>query len=47
MRRSSPGVYDQDDWDFVDDRTRRLWPFYNEEYAMDAYVDYFAELQSG
>lgn len=39
------GVYDQDDWDFIDDRTRRLWPIYNEEFAMDAYVDYFAALQ--
>jgi hypothetical protein len=39
------GVYAQDDWDWIDDRTRRLWTVYNEEYAMDAYVDYFAALQ--
>ncbi|MCW3013638.1 MAG: hypothetical protein JWO02_730 [Solirubrobacterales bacterium] len=38
------GVYDAADWDFVDDRTRRLWDLYNEEYAYDAYVDKFASL---
>lgn len=38
------GEYKQSDWDFVDDRTRRLWPLFNEEYAYDAYVDNFAAL---
>lgn len=38
------GEYRQADWDFVDDRTRRLWPLFNEEYAYDAYVDNFAAL---
>jgi hypothetical protein len=38
------GVYDAADWDYVDDRTRRLWDLYNEEYAYDAYVDKFAAL---
>jgi hypothetical protein len=36
------GVYSQTAWDLVDDRTRRLSPIYNEEYALDAYVDNFA-----
>jgi hypothetical protein len=38
------GEYRQSDWDYVDDRTRRLWPIFNEEYAYDAYVDNFAAL---
>ena len=38
------GVYDQSDWFFVDDRTRRFWELANEEYGMDAYVDQFAVL---
>ena len=38
------GVYDHSEWDFVDDRTRRLWEIYNEEYSYDAYVDKFAAL---
>jgi hypothetical protein len=38
------GVYDQADWFFVDDRTRRLWEIANEEYSMDAYVEQFATL---
>jgi hypothetical protein len=38
------GVYDQDDWFFVDDRTRRFWEIANEEYGMDAYVEQFAVL---
>ena len=36
------GTYDQAEWDRVDDRTRRLWQVYNEEYALDGYVDNFA-----
>lgn len=38
------GTYSQSEWDKVDDRTRRLWPLYNEEYALDGYVDNFAAL---
>jgi hypothetical protein len=38
------GEYRQADWDYVDDRTRRLWPLFNEEYSLDAYVDNFAAL---
>ena len=38
------GVYDQEDWFFVDDRTRRFWQIANEEYGMDAYIDQFAVL---
>lgn len=40
------GVYDQAEWEFVDERTQRLMPLFNEEYAMDAYVDKFAALSS-
>ena len=38
------GVYDQSDWFFVDDRTRRFWEIGNEEYGMDAYVEQFGVL---
>jgi hypothetical protein len=38
------GEYRQSDWDFVDDRTRRLWPLFNEEYSLDAYIDNWAAL---
>ncbi len=38
------GVYDTNDWFFMDDRTRRFWEIANEEYGMDAYVDQFAVL---
>jgi hypothetical protein len=38
------GTYSQAAWDLIDDRTRRLWPLYNEEYALDAYVDNFAAM---
>lgn len=40
------GVFDQSEWQFVDDRTERLMGLFNEEYAMDAYVDKFAALSS-
>jgi hypothetical protein len=35
------GLYKQDEWQFIDDRTRRLWPLHNEEYSMDAYLGLF------
>lgn len=37
------GTYRQSQWEFIDDRMRRLWPIFNEEYAMDAYIDHFAQ----
>jgi hypothetical protein len=38
------GTYRQGDWDGFDERTRRLFPVYNEEYAVDGYVDHFNAL---
>jgi len=38
------GEYVQAEWDFVDDRTRRLWGIFNEELSLDLYVDNFAAL---
>jgi hypothetical protein len=38
------GEYSQREWDYIDDRTRRLWEIFNEEYSLDAYVDNFAGL---
>jgi len=38
------GTYRQKDWEFIDERTRRFWPVFNEEYSLDAYVDNFAAL---
>jgi hypothetical protein len=28
----------------IDERTRRFWPVFNEEYSLDAYVDHFAAM---
>lgn len=39
------GTYRQDDWEFVDERTERFRALFNEEYALDAYVDTFAQPQ--
>ena len=39
------GTYDQAQWEFIDDRTRRFWPIMNEEYALDAYLENFNLLQ--
>ncbi len=39
------GTYQQSQWEFIDERTRRFWPLFNEEYAMDSYLDNFAFLQ--
>jgi hypothetical protein len=36
------GTFKQSDWEFIDERTRRLWPVFNEEYSLDAYVSHFA-----
>ena len=36
------GTYKQSQWEFIDERTRRFWPLFNEEYAMDSYLDNFA-----
>lgn len=38
------GTYRQGDWEMIDDRTRRMWELYNEEYAFDDYVATFATL---
>ena len=38
------GTYRQEDWETVDIRGRRFWPIFNEEYALDAYVDHFAAM---
>jgi hypothetical protein len=38
------GVYDQEDWEFIDERSRRFWPLYNEEYALDAYISHFGAM---
>jgi hypothetical protein len=38
------GTYRQGEWDGMDERTRRLFEIYNEEYALDAYVDYFGAM---
>jgi len=39
------GTYQQSQWEFIDDRTRRFWPLMNEEYALDAYTENYAALQ--
>lgn len=37
------GTYDQADWESIDDRVRRLWPIYNEEYGTASFMsDYIA-----
>jgi len=33
------GTYRQSEWEFIDERTERLRPVFNEEYSLDAYVD--------
>ncbi len=38
------GTFRQLDWDGIDERTKRLAPVYNEEYALDAYVDHYATM---
>jgi hypothetical protein len=37
------GTYDQEEWESIDDRVRRLWPIYNEEFGTAAFMsDYIA-----
>ncbi len=36
------GTYDQPEWELIDDRTRRLWELYSEEYARDSYLSNFS-----
>jgi hypothetical protein len=36
------GIYAQDEWELIDDRTRRLWELYSEEYSLDAYTSNMA-----
>jgi hypothetical protein len=38
------GLYAQRDWELIDDRTRRLWELYTEEYALDSYMSNMAAL---
>ncbi len=38
------GSYEQSDWEMIDNRVRRLWPIFNEEYATAALVSDFAVL---
>ncbi|MBN8866253.1 MAG: hypothetical protein J0H98_01745 [Solirubrobacterales bacterium] len=35
------GLYEQSEWDTIDQRTRRLWTLNNEEYSLDSYIDHF------
>lgn len=35
------GLYDQSEWDTIEQRTRRLWTLNNEEYSLDSYIDHF------
>ena len=35
------GLFEQSEWDTIDQRTRRLWSLNNEEYSLDSYVDHF------
>jgi hypothetical protein len=32
------GTYDQEEWESIDDRVRRLWPIYNEEYGTSSFM---------
>ncbi len=32
------GLYAQQEWELIDDRTRRLWEIYTEEYSLDSYM---------
>jgi hypothetical protein len=36
------GTYHQAEWELIDERTRRLWELFNEEYALDSYMSNFA-----
>ncbi len=40
------GIYEQSEWDTIEQRTRRLWSLNNEEYSLDSYIDHF-NLASG
>ncbi len=35
------GVYEQSEWEYIDDRTARFWELHNEEFSMDEYVSHF------
>ena len=37
------GTYEQEEWESIDDRIRRLWPIYNEEYGTSSFMsDYIS-----
>jgi hypothetical protein len=38
------GIYRQEEWELIDERTRRFWPLFSEEFSLDGYVDNFATL---
>lgn len=38
------GVYEQSEWEYVDERTARFWDIHNEEYSLDEYVSHFAAM---
>lgn len=38
------GTYRQAGWELIDDRTRRLWELYSDEYSLDAYTSNMAQL---
>jgi hypothetical protein len=38
------GRYRQAEWELIDDRTRRLWDLYSDEYSLDAYMSNMAQL---
>ena len=40
------GTFDHGQWEYIDDRTNRLWAIHNEEYSLDSYLDNFV-LMSG
>jgi len=40
------GTFKHRQWEFIDQRTDRLWALHNEEYSLDSYLDNFA-LMSG
>jgi hypothetical protein len=40
------GTFEHAQWEFIDQRTERLWAIHNEEYSLDSYLDNFV-LMSG
>ena len=38
------GVYEQKEWEYIDERSARFWEIHNEEYSLDEYVSHFAAM---